>query len=165
MAGMNPYNDLGVNLGLPQVPRVTDPQVYEELRLIHNAINVLAQSGGAQTGAGSTNSVAVEALEDLPPGSPIWLTGSGTTLQARLADAATPRYARAFVSQSTPILTGTTGSATFFGANGLNSGFTVGTMYYLSNTPGAYTTVAPANKQALGVALTENIIFFLPPSL
>lgn len=158
-------NDSGINLALSQVPRVSDPLLYEEFLSIYNAINILAQAHGVQGGAGISNSIPVEALEDLPPGAALTFTGSGSILQASLSEALTPKYTRAFVAQGTTILTGTTGAAAFFGANQYLSGLTVGAMYYLSDTPGVYSSVPGTNSQAVGIAVTENILFFLPPSL
>lgn len=87
------------------------------------------------TGVGA-DSISATAGEALSAGDFVYISGTGTVLKA---DATTPaKAARGYVVAA--VSNAATATVFFDDSNGVLTGLTAGATYYLSSTPGGYTT-------------------------
>jgi hypothetical protein len=164
---------------LPEIEQKKSPDVYAELLRIRNALRTLQAALDLYTGALEYDSdywsevyptttvrlqnisrLYVIASEPIAVGQAVNFWNNAGVLTARLADAATPRYARAICSTVAGIPTGEFGEVMLFGAMDFFTGLAPGSYYYLSDTPGFVSNVPGTNSQLLGTALSGGILFF-----
>ena len=175
------------NLGLSQLPEVDEKQfgqIYAELLRMRNALKVLQSALDTYTGAlGETDPnywdqtpaysyyrlqnvtrVYLKATEHILAGRVVNFHNVAGTLEAQNADATTStKPVRAYAPKE--VLAGDFGEFVCMGLMPA-SGLTPGTLYYLTTTPGAYSSVAPSTvgnlKQEIGWAYSDTILVFNP---
>jgi hypothetical protein len=170
------------NLGLgalPEIDQRKNPDIYNDLLRIRNALKTLQFSLDQYTGAisedsaywkniQSQNSVRTQNIskvyavssDTIAVGQIVELYNNAGVLTARLSNVGTPRYARAFCSTLGGATPGAVSEFSLLGVNQFFSGLTPGAIYYLSGTPGAIQ--AGATAQRVGFALTAQNLFFNP---
>lgn len=169
------------NTGLSATPEVnqnTDPQLYGESLKLRGGIRSLQGALDAYTGVlgedpdfWSTLSpeqwillqnhtrVYCKATVAIGAGQIVNLYNNAGLLEARLADAATPQYARAYATAA--VSAGVFGEFRLMGVVTI-TGLTPGAIYYLANTAGLVAAAAGTNPQMVGWALSSTKLFFNP---
>lgn len=172
-------------LNLPQLPVNTDPKIEPDLRDIYNSLRTLSyllgQYGGFESADDGLNTLAqvavtagvykrrvyCQATEVMPHGAVVNLFDSGG-LAARFANA-TNNTRPCYGVNNTPgtCAIGDTIEVALPGCYVTSiAGLTPGVRYFLSTVDGLITNAVPGVvgnvQQALGFALTANMLFFAP---
>ena len=185
MAAANNYS---IDLGLPSVPPTEDTNLYVQLKLVYDAINLLASSTQSMVNTATTRTVSMKASENIPAGVFVNFYNG----QVRIADAYNSNGPSA--SAMSPCLLASTDRPVHgFSSKAISSGksgtillpdsiitfsssiLTLGDSYWLSaygNTP---TTAAgkiyqgpPSSsgfgylRQLIGIALSTTQLYFKP---
>ena len=164
-----------INLGLPAIPEVDDPNLYMALLPIYSALrNVMGAidqytgngfissseySKIASTGYASVQKISavfVQLTEDVSAGHMINLWNSGGLRARKAASGSTRCHGFATVAGKS----GETIPVSLFGLCTSVSGLTPGTDYYLSATAGLVTPTV--TSQRLGIALAPTQLWFTP---
>ena len=168
--------ELSFQLPLPQAPLTSQPELFQELLRVYNAIRLVAYKLDSYTGAippatedfaqvetagiriNGMCKVYLPAYEDLSVGHTVTFYDDAGTNKVRKAIDPTYR-ARGFCSIAG--LAGELVEITLIGKypSYPASTLTPGTTYYQSNVAG---TIGAAGFQAVGFALTDTDLFFLP---
>lgn len=175
---------LSTNINLSQMPEVDekkDPKVYGELVRLRSAILALQEALDIYTGAlGETDSsyfqqtpptkfcrvqnisrIYVQATESIAAGALVNLYNNSGTLCARNAQSGPSKAADAYSSSA--VAASNYGEFILWGLIGSSAALTPRALYYLTNTPGVYGTVAGAGLvQKVGWAISDHILFFRP---
>lgn len=179
---------LSVNTGLPATPDAVDRELLREITRIYNAINIVAFSMDANTGAlppipteyvdVGLSDILVQHTSRMYPifddtviaGAMINVYNVAGVLHARLARALDgTKPARGFATAA--VTSGDRGELILLGLHSQLTGLTPGTLYYLSaaSITGQITSAAPAVTgnlvQPVGVALSSTAIWFNPTLL
>lgn len=147
----------------PQIDQNKNPDIYDDLQLVHSAIRTLQQYLDLYTGANIVGvaQVAISAGQFVAIG-----TAGGNNISIALANA---------TGHTLPVIgfattTAAAGAGITVQTSGLwpygNVGLIPGTKYYLSTSSGTVTTTPPAAGgnlvQFVGVAIDANNILFKP---
>lgn len=177
-------SQLSINLGLPATPDTKDPDLFQQLTMVYNAINSVARTLDIYTGAlqpdqSTWNTIGVSGIReqnitrlypifDVPctTGNIINLYNPGDgLLHARLSNATTSAApARAY---ATGIYSaGQVGEVILQGLHPFFSGLIVGALYYTSTTPGIIQISPPSTSgnivQPVGFAVNQSALWFSP---
>lgn len=171
------------NLGLSVFPEIDVSQhksIFNDALRVRQAIQVLQGALDKYTGAlgpekaiwnqldviaynrvADISRVYVKASEAIVAGAMVNLYNNTGTLNARNASAAAAgKPARAFASYA--VAAGDFGEFVLLGINPIIAGMTPGTVYYLSNTPGAISASAGTVSQKIGFAVAPTKLQFNP---
>lgn len=149
-----------IDLGLNSVSQVEDENTQFELNNIYSALNILNQALQTVTTITCVTGIVIQA------GQLVNIYNNSGVLTARLADATdNSKPANGFCSSITTPSSGLSSlTVTALGANPYMSLLTVGSMYYLSTTPGTVTDVPPSTSgnllQIVGQAIDSNTLFY-----
>lgn len=146
------------DIGLPRVPDVRDQEDYTNLLEIYQAIQNLTLELDRRIGA-----VFAPYTETAIYGQGINLYNNAGVLTARLSNLTTgAKPVRGFCSEVKGVASGATGLVLLGGKIVGQSGLTPGSIYYGSNTPGAYSLVAGSTSQVIGYALSASELYIHP---
>lgn len=165
----------------PDIDQKKYPEIWADNLRLRNAIKILQGALDAYTGALSVTTeqqanVATSGTVRLQNIARVYCVADnviglaqlanfysvGGVLHARLADAFTPNFARAFCSSPQGVQIGQMGEFTLMGAAPYFSGLTPGNLYYLSDVAGNYSLVPGTNLQKIGFVLDPTTIFIRP---
>lgn len=175
-----PYES-SINTGLPVIPDPRDNKDFLEFTRLYNAIRTITLAVDSYTGnsrveqnlfdqtpfsssiqSQNTQKIFVQFTEAAINGQMVNLYNNAGVLNARLANAATPRQAHGFCITSVGVAIGDFAQVTLGGLCSAISGLVAGSTYYLSNTPGNVSVAAGTTPQILGFALSPTQMFFKP---
>jgi len=171
------------NLGLSVFPEIDSSQhksIFNDALRVRQAIQVLQGALDKYTGAlgpekaiwnqldpiaynrvADISRLYVKASEAIVAGAMINLYNNAGVLNARNASAsAAGKAARAFASYA--VASGDFGEFVLLGINPIIAGMVPGTLYYLSNTPGAISSTAGTISQKIGFAVGTTKLHFNP---
>lgn len=169
-------NELSVNLGLPATPITQDKDSFQDFVRIYNAIRTLAEALDRYTGAippetsvwsqygtsglriNGVTKLYLPAYTDLAVSNTVGFYNDAGIVKAKKAKDGVLK-ARGFVS-----VAGNAGATVEITLIGLYPSFAAGTLtpgntYYQSATDG---TVGNTGAQAVGYAITDQLLFFNP---
>ena len=178
-----------IQVRLPVVPELeTDEDTFREILRIYTAINDLLAGVTKYTGAGpedpstwslqtpdntifaqNLNRLYVKASEAIIYGAPVnFFDSGGGVLGVRNANGVSPtlRGCHGFCNTVAGVTAGNyCETICGIGLNAGVTGLTIGTVYYLAASSGAYTStkpVAPNLVQPIGFALTATLLYHIP---
>lgn len=147
-----------IRTGLPAQPLADNPELFQELLRVYNAIKILVQALDLHTG----DALSLTAGEDISYGQTVGIKSDGTMWKAQ--DGVYPAIGWCTVPGGA--LTGESVSYQMFG---LYPEFAAGTLtpglrYYQSNTAGAVgiAATAPTWGQVVGIAISDTQLYFMP---
>lgn len=154
-----------IDLGLSTTPDHSDPETFQALANIHDAVHILNAQINTFTGK-----LSVVFSEIIAPGKYVNLFNNAGVLTARLAGYSGGTGARRAYGfcVTAPAVIGGTGEITFIGFNEFLAGLTLSLLYYLdqSGLTGDVTSVLPSTAgnivQQLGYSLSNTILFSNP---
>lgn len=174
-----------LDLGLPSFPETRDPAIFQELSRVYSALNTLAFAVEAYTGVADVpkeewsttgpastillqnmSKIYVQAGEAIAAGLMVSMfVDTDTKWKARIARAESAQKYRAigFVS-SASVAIGEFCEVTLMGLSPFYTGLLPNRIYYLGSN-GLATNTIPAQpnlQQAIGVAVTDTLMFFNP---
>lgn len=173
-----------INTGLPAIANPPDPAFFAEFTRVYNAIQVLATTIDAYTGAlpadiseydatPVSSTVLIQNMQrvyvlfsqTVSYGQLVNFHNVGGVLNAQLSSASGSLPAHAWCSTAGGVTAGNWGEVMIGGLILAWGSLTPGATYYLGNTAGTFSTTPGTLSQKLGYALGSNLFFFRPDNI